>query len=73
MFDQELAYFIANQKELVSRHDGKVLVIRGREVVGVYETALEAFTKAQERFALGSFMIQPCAPGPEAYTVTIHA
>jgi hypothetical protein len=73
MFEQELAFFIAHQAELVREHDGKVLVLRGNEVVGVYESALEAYTRSLERFEPGTFMIQPCAPGPEAYTVTIHA
>jgi len=73
MFEQELAFFIANQADFVRDHDGKVLVIRGSELVGVYDTALEAYLKAQERFEPGTFMVQPCSPGPEAYTVTIHA
>ena len=73
MFETELAYFIANQSNLVRDYDGKVLILRGNEVVGVFNTALEAQLEAQKQFPLGTFMIQPCAPGPEAYTVTIHS
>ncbi len=73
LFERELAYFIAHQRDLVRDYNGKVLVIRGDELVGVYDSALEAYSKAQERFQAGTFMIQPCAPGPEVYTVTIHA
>ncbi len=73
MFDTELKYFIAHQDELVARYRAKVLVIRGEEVAGVYGSALEAYLEAQKQFAPGTFMIQPCEPGPEAYTVTIHA
>ena len=73
MFETELAFFIANQATLVATHPNKVLVIRGNEVAGAYGSPLEAWTEAQKRFALGTFMIQPCTPGPEAYTVTIHA
>ena len=73
MFEIELGYFIAHQNELVERHNGKVLVIRGNEVAGVYGSPLEAYLEAQKQFAPGTFMIQPCAPGPEAYTVTIHS
>ncbi|MEQ1572755.1 MAG: hypothetical protein ABL993_00780 [Vicinamibacterales bacterium] len=71
--DTELKYFIAHQDELVARHRAKVLVIRGEEVAGVYGSTLEAYLEAQKQFAPGTCMIQPCEPGPEAYTVTIHA
>ena len=73
MFESELTYFITHQQELVSKYDGKALVIRGNEVVGVFDTPLEAYLEAQKHYEPGTFMIQPCAPGPEAYTVTIHA
>jgi hypothetical protein len=71
MFDRELAFFIANQADLVARFDGQVLLLRGDEIAGVYDSALAAYCDAQARFEPGSYMIQPCAPGPDAYTVTI--
>lgn len=72
LFETELKFFITHQKDLVEKHNGKVLVIRGDEVSGVYDSALEAYLQAQKQFPPGTFMIQPCAPGPEAYTVTLH-
>ena len=71
MFDVELKYFIDHQDELVSKHQGKTLVIRGEDVVGAYGSALEAYIEGQKQFPLGSFMIQPCEAGPSAYTVRI--
>lgn len=68
---QQLAYFIEHQDELVRLYNGKVLVIKELEVVGVYDTALQAYLEAKRLHPLGTFMIQPCQPGPEAYTVTI--
>jgi hypothetical protein len=73
VFDTELKFFITHQDELVAQHDGKVLVIRGEQVEGVYNSPLEAYLEAEKKFRPGTFMIQPCAPGPEAYTVTIHS
>lgn len=73
VFEKELAYFIAHQKDLVAKYDGKTLVLRENELVGVYDNPLQAYLEAQKQFEPGTFMIQPCAPGPEAYTVTIHA
>ena len=71
MFDTEFAFFVANQEDLVRRYRGTVLVIRGKEVVGAFGTAMEAYLAAQEQFPEGSYMLQPCQPGVDAYTVTI--
>ena len=72
VFEKELAFFISNQSELVQKYAGKILVIRGDDVAGVYDSALQAYLEAKKQFAPGTFMLQPCEPGPEAYTVTIH-
>ncbi len=73
MFEKELAFFISHQDELVAKYVGHSLVIRGEQIEGVYATPLEAYLAAQERFPLGTFMVQPCEPGPSAYTVTISS
>ena len=73
MFDKELGYFVAHQDELVAKHRGKILVICGEKVVGVYQSPLAAYDGAQKQYPVGTFMIQPCEPGPEAYTVTISS
>jgi hypothetical protein len=71
VFDTELKFFIENQASLVAKYPGKVLVIKGKEVVGAYPSPLDAFNAGSARFKPGTFMIQPCDPGPGAYTVTI--
>jgi hypothetical protein len=71
MFDTELSFFKAHQEELVDKYEGRVLVIRGEKVVGIHDDALAAYLSATKEFEPGSFMIQPCSPGPSAYTVTI--
>lgn len=70
-FETELRYFIEHQQELVRQHEGKTLVLRGNSVEGVYDSPLEALLQTQKKWPLGSFMIQPCEPGPSAYTVTL--
>jgi len=71
MFKKELDFFIDNQDSLVNQYQGKVLVLKDQQVVGVYQTPLEAYLEAQKIYETGTFMIQPCEPGPQAYTVTI--
>lgn len=71
MFDRELSFFIDHQSDLVAKHAGKILTIRGAEVVGVHDTPLQAYLEAQKKFEPGTFMIQRCEPGSGAYTVTL--
>ncbi len=71
MFQEELAYFIAHQEELVAEHKGKVLTLRGSAVVDAHATMLEAYLAAMRQFEPGTFMLQRCESGPGAYTVTI--
>jgi len=71
VFETELEYFVTHQAELVKEYGGKTLVIKGSEVVGTYNSPLEAYEDASHRFEPGSFMIQSCEPGSAAYTVTI--
>jgi len=73
MFKEELEFFIANQSDLVSKYHGKVLVIKGQTIIGVYQDALDAYLQAQKEHEIGTFMIQPCEPGPYAYTVTLSS
>jgi len=73
MLKDELDFFVANQDDLVKQHRGRVLVIKGQRVVAVYESPLEAYIEAQKTHELGTFMIQACEPGPEAYTVTLSS
>ena len=71
MLDEEFKYFIDNQNDLVSKYRGKFLVIKGKSVIGIYSSALEAYLETKKSHELGTFMIQSCEPGVSAYTVTI--
>lgn len=71
MFEREFQYFIDNQTELVRQFNDKTLVLRNEEIVGVYDTPFEAYLDAISKFEPGSFMIQKCEPGEDAYTATL--
>lgn len=71
MFETELGYFIANQEQLVKQYEGMTLVLQGEAVVGVYDDPLNAYLNAVKEHEPGTFMIQPCTAGADAYTVTI--
>jgi hypothetical protein len=70
---KELDYFKEHQQELVIKHEGKFLVIKDRQVQGVYDSEIDAYTDAKEKFELGTFLIQECLSGEKSYTQTLHS
>lgn len=73
MLENEFNYYIAHQEDLVSKYNGKYLVIVGENVVDVGETQLDAYNKGKEGHSIGTFLIQKCSPGNADYTQTFHS
>ena len=52
---KQLEYFKKHQDELVAKYKGKFIVIKDEAVLGVYDTEMEAYTDAKNKFELGTF------------------
>jgi len=65
MLDREYKFYKQHQEELIKKYRGKVLVIRGDEITGVFDNEEEAYRDAKSKFELGSFLIQRCIPEKE--------
>ena len=70
---EQFNWYIENQQDLVDKYNGKILVIKDKEVAGVYESEDIALLEATQKFGLGNFIIQLCTPGKDAYTQTFHS
>lgn len=66
-------YYLTHQNELVKQYNGKYLVIKDDEVVGVYDTESDAYFESVEKYGLGNFLIQLCTEGTSAYTQTFSS
>lgn len=71
--EKEFRYYLEHQDELVKKYNGKFIVIKNREVIGAFDSELEAIKKTAENHELGTFLIQKCEPGSESYTQTYHS
>jgi hypothetical protein len=69
----EFLYYLAHQDELVEKYNGKVIILVNHEVVGAYPTYGEAHLEAIKKYKAGTFILQLCTPGPDAYTIRAHA
>lgn len=71
--EKEFQYYLDNQKELVKRYKGKFIVIKNSQVLGAFDTELEAIQETQKKHPLGTFLVQRCEAGKESYTQTYHS
>ncbi len=70
--DREFDYYLTHQKELVEKYNGKFIVIRDQQVIGAYDSELDAIQTTAEQYEMGTFLVQKCEPGSESYTQTYH-
>lgn len=73
MLEKEFDYYLSHQAELVKKYNGKVLVIKQNEVIGVFDSEESAYFESQKENAIGTFLIQLCTPGEEAYSQSFHS
>jgi hypothetical protein len=66
---KNLDWYIANQKELAAKYNGKVLLIVDQQLIKAFDEMGEAYTEAQKSYTLGTFTLQPCSPESDSYTL----
>ena len=67
----ELTHYIQRQDDFVREYDGKVVVLKGGELLRVYNSEAEALAKTRTAHVLGTFLIQRVSAGDRDYTATI--
>lgn len=73
MLSNEFNYYLSHQDELVKKYNGKYIVIIGEDVIGIYDSDVEALRETEKSHELGTFLIQKCTPGKEDYTQIFHS
>lgn len=69
----EFEYYLKNQVNFVEKYNGKVLVIKGNEIISVFDTEVEAIRETSKTHAMGTFLVQKCEPGSDAYSQVFHS
>lgn len=73
MLEKEFEYYLQHQSDLVKKYKGKFIVVKGEQVIGSYDSHLEAYNTTVKTEKLGTFLIQHCLPGKDSYTQTFHS
>lgn len=71
--EKEFKYYLSHQNELVEKYNDQYIVIKEEEVIGSYESEIEAIEKTQETYDLGTFLVHKCGAGKDNYTQTYHS
>ena len=66
---EDFTYYRENQEEFVRNFDGRVVVIKNRNILGDFESQLEAVTEISKDHEKGTFLVQRVSHGDEAYTM----
>lgn len=69
----EFEFYLSHQDEMVEKYDGKYIVIKNGDVLGVYDDELAAVTETQKSHDLGTFLVQKVSQGDSEYSQTFHS
>jgi hypothetical protein len=70
---RNLEWYIANQKELAAKYNGKILLIVDQKLVKAFDDMAQAFTEASKAHEPGTYTLQPCSPDPDSYTLMLYS
>ena len=73
MLESEFEYYLAHQAELAREHEGKFLVIKDQNVIGVYDDEPQAMNNTLQEHELGSFLVQKCSADRDSVVLTYHS
>ena len=65
MLEKERQYFSKHHAELISRHLGKVVLVKDEELIGAFNTIEEALAEGARRFGLTPFLVREVTASEE--------
>lgn len=71
MQDLDYKWFEENCKELYKQYKDSYLAIKDEKVLGSYPTYAEAVHQTEQKYDIGTFIVQKCTENVDAYAVYI--
>lgn len=71
MCDEDFKWFLKEYDNLFQKYGHKILAIKNKTIIGVYDEFSEAIRTTAQTHKLGSFIVQECNGTPSAYTTSI--
>ncbi len=70
---KEFHWYLDNQQEMVEKYNGRYIAIKGKEVLGSYDSEEAAITESWQRHEPGTVLIQHVSPGTGSYTTIVRS
>lgn len=65
---QDFDFFISHYDEFFQKYGHKFIVIRLKEVIGIYDTEVDAVNETSKKYPIGTFIVQECNGDESGYT-----
>ena len=59
--DKEFKYYQDHKEHFLSKYEGKFIVIKGEEVIGVFDDRIAAIEETKKTHELGTFLVHEVA------------
>ena len=70
---EEFQLFVDRHDEFAEKYSGRVIILKGNEVVADFEDVATAYWYAVENELLGTVLIQPVGNDDSDHILTIHS
>lgn len=65
---EDFQYFIENYDEFFKQFGHKFVVIRNKDILGIYDSEVDAINATSDIYPIGSFIVQECNGNESGYT-----
>ncbi len=65
--ERELAFFTQKRDELLKNHKDKFALVKGEALIGVYDSASNAYKVGVSKFGREAFLVKPIREQDETY------
>lgn len=71
MRDDDFKWFVENYDNLYQKYGHKFIAIKDKQVLGAYDSVIEAIDVTAQKYSVGTFIVQECNGDSSAYTASI--
>lgn len=68
---KDFEYFVKNYKKLYDEYGHTFIAIKNKQILGSYNSVLEAIANLEGSYDVGTYIIQECAEDESAYRTSI--
>lgn len=65
---EDFDYFIDNYQSIYQKYGHKFIAVRNKEILGAYDTEVDALNETSKNYPIGTFIVQECNGDESGYT-----